>query len=66
MEPVKQGGYYVTSKADKENHGQGLKSVHRTLHKYPGSDMDITLDQGEFIVKVYLYDQSPEKRRKEL
>lgn len=56
MEPVKQGGYYVTSKADKENHGQGLKSVHRTLHKYPGSDMDITLDQGEFIVKVYLYD----------
>lgn len=65
MEPVKQGGYYVTSKADKENHGQGLKSVHRTLYKYSGSDMDITLDQGEFIVKVYLYDQSPEKRRKE-
>lgn len=64
IEPIEQDGYFITSKTDKENHGQGLKSVYRILEKYPGSDINISHDQGEFVVKVYLYDQHPEKKQK--
>ena len=47
-------GVIVTSKADKENHGYGLKSVNETVEKYNGT-VNINPDNDIFTVTVVLY-----------
>lgn len=47
-------GVIVTSKADKENHGYGLKSVNETVDKYNGT-VNINPDNDIFTVTVVLY-----------
>lgn len=47
-------GAIVTSKADKENHGYGLKSVNETVEKYNGT-VNINPDNDIFTVTVVLY-----------
>ncbi len=47
-------GVIVTSKADKENHGYGLKSVNETVEKYNGT-VNINPDNYIFTVTVVLY-----------
>ena len=47
-------GVIVTSKADKENHGYGLKSVNETVEKYNGT-VNINPDIDIFTVTVVLY-----------
>ncbi|NLL76717.1 MAG: GHKL domain-containing protein [Clostridiales bacterium] len=44
-------GLIVTSKADKENHGIGIRNVKETVEKN-GGIFKINIDQGEFMAKV--------------
>lgn len=47
-------GEYHTTKADKTNHGLGLKSVRRIVEAYQG-DMDIETDAQAFKVRLKLF-----------
>ncbi len=47
-------GKIITSKADKENHGWGLKSIEEILEKYNGT-LDINTDNNIFTITVALY-----------
>lgn len=47
-------GIIVTSKADKENHGYGLRSVKEAVEKYDGT-IDIIPDNNIFTVTAVLY-----------
>ncbi len=49
-----ENGVIVTSKADKKNHGYGLKSVNETVEKYNGT-VDINPDNDIFTITVVLY-----------
>lgn len=50
----KEKGRIVTSKADKENHGWGLRSIDEILEKYNGTS-NINTDNDIFTVTVALY-----------
>jgi len=55
MPPVQQDDGLMTSKADRRNHGFGLKSVRRTLKKYHGDfNWEYLDDSHEFITTVML------------
>ena len=47
------GSEFVTSKADSEHHGLGLKSVSRIVRKYSG-EMKIETEKGLFKVSIIL------------
>ncbi len=51
--PKKRAGTYISAKADKENHGLGLKSIKRTADKHNG-DMLIKYENGVFTLIVEL------------
>lgn len=44
-------GLMATTKADKENHGIGMRNVKETVEKN-GGDFRINVGNGEFVVKV--------------
>jgi len=50
----KEDGKFVTTKADKENHGWGLKNVNEVLEKYNGVSK-IDADNGIFKITITLY-----------
>lgn len=50
----KVGEKFITSKADKENHGYGLKSVQAVLKKYDGA-IQFSHNSERFTVRVLLY-----------
>ena len=50
----KQGEKFLSRKANKENHGYGLKSITSTLQKYDG-ELQIWYDATRFVAKVLLY-----------
>ena len=50
----KESGRIITSKADKENHGWGLRSIDEILEKYNGTS-SINTDNDIFTVTVALY-----------
>ncbi len=47
-------GRVITSKADKKNHGFGLRSVKEVVEKYNGN-VEITTDNNVFVVTAILY-----------
>ena len=47
-------GRVITSKADKKNHGFGLRSVKEIVEKYNGT-VDIKTDNNVFVVTAILY-----------
>lgn len=47
-------GVFKTTKADKDNHGIGMKNVQAIVEKYHG-DMEIACDDGYFEVEIMLY-----------
>ena len=47
-------GILQTTKADRQNHGMGMKNVQTIVEKYHG-DMDVACDHGYFEVDVLLY-----------
>ena len=47
-------GEYLTKKAEKENHGFGLKSIRDVVEK-SGGVMNIEAKEGEFILTILLY-----------
>lgn len=49
-----QNGKYLSTKADKANHGLGLQTVHRIADKYQG-DVQPTHQGHDFMVDVLLY-----------
>jgi len=49
-----ENGRMVTSKADKENHGYGLRSVSETIDKYNGA-IEIETEKNIFTVTAILY-----------
>ena len=47
-------GEYLTKKAEKENHGYGLKSIKDVVEK-SGGVMNIEAKEGRFILTILLY-----------
>ena len=50
-------GKIVTSKADKVNHGWGIKSIETIVEKY-GGQLDITYDTEYFNTQIIFWEQS--------
>ena len=59
-----QDGLIETSKTDQDNHGLGLKSVHRSVDRYPGSLWNVNTEDGWFCAEMMLYE--PENERNSL
>lgn len=53
--PEKAGKRFLTSKADKENHGYGLKSVQRIVDEYEGV-ISYETKENEFVVTLSFFD----------
>lgn len=53
----------VTTKADRENHGYGMKSVRMTVEKY-GGEMNITTKNNVFSISV-VFDRSRDEEKQE-
>lgn len=51
---IKKNGEFITSKADKNNHGYGLRSVRETVEKYNGT-IEIETGGNIFTVTAILY-----------
>lgn len=50
----RENGKIVTSKADKENHGYGLRSVNEAVEKYNGT-IEVETDENIFTITAILY-----------
>ena len=57
---ILENGEFVTTKADKKNHGMGIKNVKDAIEKYNGL-LSIKNEDGVFITDVLLYDTPLEK-----
>lgn len=55
--PIIKDGKIVTSKADKVNHGWGIKSIETIVEKY-GGQLDITYDTEYFNTQIIFWEQS--------
>ena len=49
-------GLITSTKADHDNHGLGLKSVYRSVQRYPGSLAQIETEEGWFHADIILYE----------
>lgn len=53
-ERIKEKGHYVTTKADREGHGYGLKNVAKIVKKYDGI-FEIREEGDRFTVEIVLF-----------
>lgn len=50
---IDEDGTFLTSKADKKNHGKGIQIIFEYVERYDG-DVDIHYKKGEFVMKIIL------------
>lgn len=53
-ELIEKSGKFITTKADKDNHGIGLESVKKVIQKYSGT-MSVDYDDNIFSVVILMY-----------
>ena len=52
--PVFLDGFPVTTKADKEHHGYGLRSIKKAAAKYGEDNVTFLIEDGTFELRLFL------------